>query len=128
MAFYEEGGFSTVESALSGRFTTFLGQSGANVTVAVASVPIGFALTTMRLILELGWVAELQDLYVQLEHRGTGIGSALISDAARWARAKSARVLEVVIAPNGRDVTRLNRYYESRSFVDEGRRIVHLDL
>jgi aminoglycoside 6'-N-acetyltransferase I len=37
-------------------------------------------------------------------------------------------MLEVVIAPNGRDVSHLERYYEARGFVDRGRRIVHLDI
>ena len=128
-AFYQEDGFATVHEALPGRFTAFLGQSEANITVAVTgNATIGFALTTVRLILESGRVAELQDLYVQPEYRGMGVGSALVTDAARWARDNAADVLEVVIAPNGRDVSHLHQYYESRGFVDEGRRIVHLDV
>lgn len=128
-AFYQEDGFAAAHTALPGRFTAFLGQSEANITVAVTrNATIGFALTTLRLILESGLVAELQDLYVQPENRGNGIGSALVSDAARWARDNAAHVLEVVIAPNGRDVSRLHRYYKCRGFVDKGRRIVHLDV
>lgn len=129
VAFYQEDGFATASAALPGRFMTLLGQSDANITVAVTpDATVGFALTTVRLILESGPVAELQDLYVQPEHRGKGVGSALVSDAARWARSKAADVLDVVIAPNGRDVRHLHRYYESRGFVDKGRRIVHLDV
>jgi GNAT superfamily N-acetyltransferase len=128
-AFYREDGFATVHEALPGRFSAFLGQSEANITMAVTgNATIGFALTTVRLILESGLVAELQDLYVRPEYRGTGVGSALVADAARWARDNAADGLEVVIAPNGRDVSHLHRYYESRGFVDEGRRIVHLDV
>jgi len=128
-AFYREDGFATAHQALPERFTTLLGQSEANITVAVTpNATIGFALTTVRLILESGLTAELQDLYVQPEHRGRGIGSALVRDAARWARANAADGLEVVIAPNGREVSHLHRYYESRGFVDERRRIVYLDV
>jgi ribosomal protein S18 acetylase RimI-like enzyme len=128
-AFYEEDGFAPVEEALPGRFRTFLGQTEANITVAeTPEAIIGFALTTMRLILESGLVAELQDLYVRPEHRGEGVGSALVGDAVRWARMNDAGTLEVVIAPNGRDVSHLRRYYESRGFIDEGRRIVFLGV
>jgi GNAT superfamily N-acetyltransferase len=128
-AFYQEDGFTTAHEALAERFITLLDLSEANLTVAVTSKAIiGFALTTMRLILESGLVAELQDLYVRPEHRGKGVGSALVSDAARWARTNGADLLEVVIAPNGRDVSHLHRYYESRGFVDEGRRIVYRDV
>jgi aminoglycoside 6'-N-acetyltransferase I len=128
-AFYLEDGFTTARGALAGRFVDFLSQSDANITVArTRDVTVGFALTTVRLILESGLVAELQDLYVRPEHRATGIGSALVSDAARWARDVPADVLDVVIAPNGRDVSHLHRFYEARGFVDEGRRIVHLEV
>jgi len=127
--FYAEDGFSAAENDLIARFGTFLSQSDANVTVATTPLAIvGFALTTMRLILESGIVAELQDLYVQREHRGKGIGTMLIREAARWARANSAASLEVVIAPNERDVTHLHRYNAARGFVDEGRRLIHVDL
>ena len=130
VAFYAEDGFETASrSALGDRLATFLSQPDAGLTVAATrDLTVGFALTTMRLILESGLVAELQDLYVVPEYRGRGIGSALISDAARWARDNSAAMLEVVIAPNGRDVGDLDRFYESSGFRDEKRRLVHLDL
>lgn len=128
-AFYLEDGFATAPGALPGRLLTFLSQSEANITVAkTRDDTVGFALTTVRLILESGLVAELQDLYVRPEHRAKGIGSALVSDAARWARNVPADVLDVVIAPNGRNVSHLHRFYELRGFVTEGRRIVHLDV
>jgi aminoglycoside 6'-N-acetyltransferase I len=128
-AFYREDGFTTPQHALGERFSWFLDQADARVTVAATSnAIIGFALTTTRLILESGLVAELQDLYVDPRYRGKGIGSALVTDAVRWARSGSASILDVVIAPNGRDVTHLNRYYAHLDFVDKGRRIVHLDL
>ncbi len=81
-------------------------------------------MSTTAFILESGLVAELQDLYVVPAARGHGVGTALIEDAARWARAEAATLLEVVVAPNGQDVTHLLDYYRARGFVDEGRRIL----
>lgn len=130
IAFYEEDGFAIVPgTVLEARLSRFLSQADANVAIAVESdVTVGFALTTMRLILESGLVAELQDLYVVPDYRGLGVGSALVADAAQWAKDGSATTLEVVIAPNGRDVSHLDRYYASLGFEDERRRLVHLDL
>jgi GNAT superfamily N-acetyltransferase len=56
--------------------------------------------------------------------RAGGIGTALISDAQDWARARSAQLLELVVAPNGRDVSDLLRFYAGRGFVDRDRRIL----
>jgi GNAT superfamily N-acetyltransferase len=128
-AFYEEDGFMTEHAVLRGRLAALLAQPSASLTLAVTSdAPVGFALTTVRLVLESGLVAELQDLYVRPEQRGRGVGSALVADAARWARDGGAEVLDVVIAPNGRDVAHLHRYYASRGFVDDGRRLLHREL
>jgi aminoglycoside 6'-N-acetyltransferase I len=124
-AFYEEDGFFATREDLHHRFARFLREPDADVTVAETPAGVvGFALTTVRLILESGRVAELQDLYVQPGSRAEGIGSRLIQNAARWAREIGAEALEVVVAPNGRDMTHLHRYYRARGFVDESRRIL----
>lgn len=128
--FYAEDGFAAVHPAtLEARLRAFLNDPRAGLTVAVTTDAIvGFALSTMRLILESGLVAELQDLYVRPDHRRSGAGSALVTDAARWARDSAAGTLEVVIAPNGREVAHLRRFYGSLGFADEGRGLVHLGL
>ncbi len=128
-AFYDEDGFSTVDEDIRSRFETFLTASDARVAVATdGAASYGFALTTVRLILESGPVAEIQDLFVDPEHRKKGIASTLIEDAASWARSQSASLVEVVVAPNGYDVERLVSYYTSLDFKDEGRRLLSRDL
>jgi aminoglycoside 6'-N-acetyltransferase I len=129
VAFYDDDGFTAARADLRDRLASFLREPAACLTVAATSEGVvGFALTTIRLVLESGPVAELQDLYVVPAHRRAGVGSALVADAARWARAGSAAILDVVIAPNGRDVDHLQHYYSARGFADRGRRLVHLDL
>lgn len=124
-AFYDEGGFTTGDEQLRENFVRLLAAHDAHISV----VPDGerlcaFALTTTAFILESGVVAELQDLYVDPEHRRQGIAARLVADAARWGRAQQASSLEVVIAPNDRDVSRLFRFYAAHGFRDEGRRIL----
>lgn len=124
-AFYDEDGFGTSDELIERNFRLLLGSPDAQVTLAVVDGRAGgFALTTIRLILESGPVAELQDLYVEPGLRAGGIGTALISDAQDWARARSAQLLELVVAPNGRDVSDLLRFYARRGFVDRDRRIL----
>ena len=124
-AFYDEDGFTTTDAELASNFEVLLHADNAHVALGVLDGSVtGFALSTTAFILESGRVAELQDLYVAPAARAGGVGTALIEDAERWARSQSASLLEVVIAPNGQDVTRLLDYYRARGFVDEGRRIL----
>lgn len=128
-AFYDEDGFTTTNAELERNFEVLLRADNAHLVVATDESSFrGFALSTTAFILESGLVAELQDLYVVPSARAHGIGSDLIEDAARWAHAQSASMLEVVIAPNGRDVTHLLSYYRARGFVGEGRQILARSL
>lgn len=128
-AFYAEDGFTTPDAQLQHNLGVLLGAPNAHLAVAeVDGGCHGFALTTTAFILESGLVAELQDLYVTPPARRRGIGIALIDDAADWATGEAASQLEVVIAPNGHDVSHLHEFYRARGFVDEGRRIVVREL
>ena len=128
-AFYDEDGFTTGDTALHEHFTLLVPDPSAHVVVVLTEGEIcGFALTTTGFTLESGRIAELQDLYVRPEDRRRGLGSALVADAVGWARGMAASSIEVVVAPNGRDVRHLHRYYAARGFVDEGRRILGLPL
>jgi aminoglycoside 6'-N-acetyltransferase I len=128
--FYDEDGFATTDDELQKNFRAlFAAPASAHICLAVAGDSgIGFALTTTELILESGVVAELQDLYVIPAYRGTGLGKRLIDDAQRWAKDQGAALLEIVVAPNGRDVSRLLRYYIAHGFRDEGRRLLSREL
>ena len=128
--FYDEDGFATSDDELDRNFRGLLAaEAGAHVCLARHDgSAIGFALTTTDLVLESGVVAELQDLYVMPAHRGTGVGARLLQDARQWAQAQGASLLEVVVAPNGRDVSGLLAYYAAQGFRDEGRKLLSLEL
>jgi aminoglycoside 6'-N-acetyltransferase I len=126
-AFYDEDGFTTPTPQIRRNLEALLASEDARIAVAHGTggaAPVGFALTTIRLILESGLVAELQDLYVVPPERRRGVASALIADSAQWAADRGARLLEVVVAPNGREVGHLFDFYAARGFADEGRRIL----
>jgi aminoglycoside 6'-N-acetyltransferase I len=128
-AFYDEDGFTTTDAELERNFGVLLQADNAHIVLATHDGAVaGFALTTTAFVLESGLVAELQDLYVIPDARGSGVGAALIEESAHWARSQAATQLEVVIAPNGQDVDHLFQYYRSRGFVDEGRRLLAREL
>lgn len=125
VAFYAEDGFSTPRDALVGNLSHLIGSSEARVALVTdpSDAPIAFGVTTTSFGLENGHIAELEDLYVAPTNRRSGVGAALVEDAAAWANARGCTQIEVVIAPNGQDVEHLHRYYEARGFADEGRRL-----
>lgn len=128
--FYDEDGFATSDAELDSNFRALLAAgTGARICLALRDgSAIGFALTTSRVILESGIVAELQDLYVMSAHRRRGVAANLLDDAIGWAKAQHASLLEVVVAPNGRDVSHLFAYYAAHGFRDEGRQLLSLAL
>jgi aminoglycoside 6'-N-acetyltransferase I len=131
VAFYEEDGFTTPRAALDANLRVLLDSPGrARVAVAVAEGDrvVGFGVTTTTFGLENGLVAELEDLYVAPPARRQGLARALIEDSAQWAASIGAARLEIVIAPNGQDVSHLFRYYTARGFTDEGRRLLSRGL
>lgn len=128
-AFYDESAFSTATTVLRGNFEVLLSAANARIVVAADEESLcAFALTTTSFTLESGRIAELQDLYVRPEHRRRGIAALLIEDAAEWGRGVAASSLDLVIAPNGLDVSDLFSYYEARGFVNEERRILSRPL
>ena len=125
VAFYAEDGFDTGEHALRANLAVLLASPAARVAVVhTAAQLLGFAVTTTSFGLEDGLIAELEDLFVTPSARRRGLGGRLVGDSAAWARAQGCRRLELVVAPNGRDVGHLFDYYVAHGFRDEGRRLI----
>jgi len=125
VAFYAEDGFTTGEHALRGNLVVLLASPTARVAVLESDDRLlGFAATTTGFGLEDGPIAELADLFVVPAARRRGLAGRLIEDSAVWARERGCRRLELVVAPNGRDVGHLFDYYLARGFADDGRRLI----
>jgi aminoglycoside 6'-N-acetyltransferase I len=127
--FYAEDGFTTPRARLEQHLRHLLVSQAAHVAVAVpAQEIVGFAISTSSYGLENGLIAELEDLYVAPASRRGGLAGLLIEDSVRWATSIGAAKLEIVVAPNGMDVSHLFRYYRARGFADEGRRLLARSL
>jgi aminoglycoside 6'-N-acetyltransferase I len=125
VAFYAEDGFSTPRERLAGHLAHLLGSDAAHAAVVEEGGEIvAFGISTSSYGLENGLVAELEDLYVVPQARRRGLAGQLIEDSARWAEAIGAAKLEIVVAPNGQDMSHLFDIYRGRGFVDEGRRLL----
>lgn len=125
VAFYAEDGFATGEHALRSNLAVLLASPAAR--VAVVQSPdrlLGFAVTTTSFGLENGLIAELEDLFVVPAARRRGLAGRLIADSVGWARERGCQHLELVIAPNGRDVGHLFDYYRAHGFLDDGRHLI----
>ncbi|MFF4192228.1 GNAT family N-acetyltransferase [Nonomuraea sp. NPDC001831] len=125
VAFYAEDGFTTPAQTLKANLARLIAEPGVRVAVSEsAGRLVAFGITTTTFGLEQGLYAELEDLFVAPEARRRGEAERLIEDSRRWAAGRGCTALEVVIAPNGADVSHLFAYYGKRGFRDEGRRIL----
>jgi aminoglycoside 6'-N-acetyltransferase I len=126
LAFYRESGFRTSAEQLADHWQVLLRSPAAHTTVAAtaAGSVVAFAVTTTSYGLENGLIAELEDLFVLPAYRRQRLGTALVEVSHAWAESVGAAHLEVVVAPQGHDVSRLLRWYAHLGFVDEGRRLL----
>lgn len=127
--FYEEDGFATSAADLRSNLATLIASPTARVAVSEADGRVvAFAITTTTFGLESGLIAELEDLYVAPDARRRGEAHRLIEDSLRWSAGRGCGRLEIVIAPNGQDVSHLFDFYRKRGFRDEGRRLLSQPL
>jgi ribosomal protein S18 acetylase RimI-like enzyme len=129
VAFYAEGGFATEPDELATNLAVLVEDNSARVAVAVDQTTlVGFAITTVGFGLENGRIAVLEDLYMAPEHRRRGIGRSLVEDSARWAGTMGSSQVELVVAPNGQDVSHLFGYYANLGFLNDDRRLLSRPL
>jgi aminoglycoside 6'-N-acetyltransferase I len=128
--FYRESGFRTSAEQLADHWHHLLRSPAAHTSVAAApdGSLVAFAVTTTSYGLEKGLIAELEDLFVLPAYRRQRLGSALVDASHAWAHSVRAAHLEVVVAPQGKDVSGLVRWYAGLGFVDEGRRLLARSL
>ena len=127
--FFREAGFSTPTRDM--RTSLHVMVSAPNSTVFLAwrgTEAIGVATVTTSVGIEYGRSAELEDLYVLPEERGSGVGSALVEAVCSWCCEKGVSAVLATVTPEGAAEYRLLDYYRRRGFASRGRVILERAL
>ncbi|MFN8532090.1 MAG: GNAT family N-acetyltransferase [Dehalococcoidia bacterium] len=89
---------------------------------------VGVAVAGEDLSVEFGRSAELDDLYVLAEYRGSGLGRRLIEAVQDWAVGRGCGALSLVVTPEGQEAHDLIGYYRRLGFVSTGRLVLTMEL
>jgi aminoglycoside 6'-N-acetyltransferase I len=123
--FFAEEGFATPPDQIRLEVQELLRNPESAVFLAwQGSQAIGVATVTTSRGIEFGLSAEMEDLYVLPEARGTGAGTALIRAVEGWCQTRGCTALEVVVTPEGQQAHDLIGYYRRRGFQESGRVIL----
>lgn len=127
--FFAEEGFRAPPDQIRGQLRHLLSDARSAVFLAWHhGKPIGVATVTTTQGIELGLSAELEDLYVLPEERGSEVGRALIQAVADWCRARGCSLVSVVVTPEGQAAHDLIGYYRVRGFEETGRTLLFYHL
>jgi aminoglycoside 6'-N-acetyltransferase I len=127
--FFAEEGFDTPRAQIGERLLELIEAADSAVFLAwVGERAVGVATVTTSTGIEFGLSAELEDLYVAPEVRGSGVGSALIGAVKDWCRSLGCSVVEVVVTPEGQAAHNLMEYYRARGFQETGRTLLFAHL
>jgi aminoglycoside 6'-N-acetyltransferase I len=127
--FFAEEGFDALQAQIGADLVELIGAPGSAVFLAWQDKrPVGVATVTTTRGIELGMSAELEDLYVVPEARGTGVGSALIEAVKDWCRSRGCSLVAVVVTPEGQAAHDLMAYYRRRGFQETGRTLLFAHL
>jgi aminoglycoside 6'-N-acetyltransferase I len=127
--FFAEEGFDTSQAQIGAELVELIGAPGSAVFLARQDErPVGVATVTTTRGIELGMSAELEDLYVVPEVRGTGVGGALIEAVKEWCRSRGCSLVVVVVTPEGQAAHDLMAYYRRRGFQETGRTLLFAHL
>jgi aminoglycoside 6'-N-acetyltransferase I len=127
--FFREEDFDTPAEAMRSSLRAMLGNPTSAVFVAQRDgKAVGVATVTTSVGIEFGRSAELEDLYVLPEARGSGIASALIETVCRWCRQEEVTAVLVTVTQQGEANHKLLDYYQRRGFTNTGRVILERAL
>jgi aminoglycoside 6'-N-acetyltransferase I len=127
--FFREEGFDTPAEAMRSSLRAMLGNPDSAVFVAQRDgKAVGVATVTTSVGIEYGRSAELEDLYVLPEARGSGIAGALIETVCTWCREKGVTAVLVTVTQQGEANHKLLEYYQRRGFTNTGRLILERAL
>jgi GNAT superfamily N-acetyltransferase len=120
--FFVEEGFSTPFPRIAANLDDMLADDTCWTAIAVHSgEPVGVvSVTTMRYV-EWGRLAEIGDLYVLPDHRGSGVGRLLVTSALDWCRGRGCSGTYVTVTPDGEARHGVLGFYRRLDFQPTGR-------
>jgi GNAT superfamily N-acetyltransferase len=125
--FLAEEGFDVPQEQSRLNLQAFLSRADYGVFLAsIAGRPIGIATVSTSVSVELGPMAEIDDLYVLPDARGQGVARALIEAALDWCRRQGRVYVQVTITPEGEAAHGLTGFYDKLGFVETRRTIMAL--
>jgi GNAT superfamily N-acetyltransferase len=127
--FFREEGFNTPAEEMRSSLRTMMTAPGSAVFLAWRGrEAVGIATVATSVGIEYGRSAELEDLYVLPQARGSGVASALIDAVCTWCLEEGATVVLVTVTPEGEADHKLLDYYQRRGFIHTGRVILERAL
>jgi aminoglycoside 6'-N-acetyltransferase I len=127
--FFREEGFSTPVEEMRTTLHTMMTAPICAVFLAWrGKEAVGVSTVTTSVGIEYGRSAELEDLYVLPEQRGSGVASALIEAVCAWCSQKGVSVVLVTVTPEGETEHKLLDYYLRRGFTNTRRIILERTL
>lgn len=126
--FLEEGFNAPAQQTRASLWTMVSGPGSAVFLAHRDQQAVGVATVTTSVGLEYGRSAELGDLYVLPEERGSGVASALIEAVCTWCSEQQVSVVLVTVTPEGEGEHGLTDFYRRRGFAATGRVILERAL
>ena len=127
--FFHEEGFDTPTQQMHASLRTMIAGPGSAVFLARRDgEAVGVTSVTTSFGLEYGRSAELEDLYVLPEERGSGVASALIEAVCAWCCEQEVSVVLVTVTPEGDSKHGLTGFYRRQGFAATGRVILEREL
>lgn len=117
-AFFREDAIAFEPTVLRANLAAMLSDDRAAIWIAITDddVVMGFASATLTRGVEMGLIAEIEDLYVLPGFRRQGLARQLLEAAIAWAEAQGAQEQFVVITPEAEAEQGLTRFYARYGF------------
>jgi aminoglycoside 6'-N-acetyltransferase I len=123
--FFAEEGFTTPPEQIRVNLRAFLDERRYAAFLAhLGGAPVGVLTLSTSVSVELGRMAEIDDLYVLPAARNAGIAKALIRAALEWCRAKGCLYVQATVTPEGEAAHGLTGFYAKLGFADTERKLL----
>lgn len=124
--FFVEDAIEVAPREIEANLEQMLGDPRAAVFMTIADGQIcGIASASLTCGVEFGWVAEIEDLFVEPEYRRQGLARRLIEAVLKWTKDRGAHRTILVITPEAEQAHSLTALYTKFGFVRSDRILMY---